>query len=285
MLNIKRNIDEVIAMYLLEKELIDIYVEGPTDKYVIENFCEYKELKRVVIEIDDIDLAYAQEIYKDLNLKSNKDKLIALSRLLSENNVTANVKCLVDRDFDGILTNLVVNTHILYTDYSCIESYVFCKKHVKKILEVGIKNFPYGPEIILQEISTVLKGLFTMRLLSKHFNFSYKFPKIDNNISIDKATGICIFDFQSYLDLYINVNRIKDKKDEIQQFVDKINLLMTNDIKFYMNGHDFIEILFTYINKIKNTRNFRLENFESAVYLAIQPNYLDDYDLFKKIAS
>lgn len=40
-----------------------------------------------------------------------------------------------------------------------------------------------------------------------------------------------------------------------------------------MNGHDFIEVLFHYINKIKNTANFKIENFEKVVYVAIQPDY------------
>jgi hypothetical protein len=48
-----------------------------------------------------------------------------------------------------------------------------------------------------------------------------------------------------------------------------------------MNGHDFMEVLFNYINKIKNTPNFRLENFERAMLLAIQPNYLEDHSLFQ----
>ena len=41
MLDIKRNIDEIIAIYTLEKDIVDIYVEGITDKLIIENYFEY----------------------------------------------------------------------------------------------------------------------------------------------------------------------------------------------------------------------------------------------------
>ncbi len=52
-----------------------------------------------------------------------------------------------------------------------------------------------------------------------------------------------------------------------------------------MNGHDFIEVLFHYINKIKNTANFKIENFEKPFYVAIQPDYFDQYQMFNKLIS
>lgn len=284
MLDIKRKLDELLAIYTFEEDIVDIYVEGPTDKFIIENYIDYRKVDKSVIEIDTIDLSQTQETFTDLDLRSNKDKLIALSRILSVNNIQCDIKCVVDRDFDGILNELCVNDYIYYTDYSCIESYILCKRHIEKILKVGITNFPHDPEIIINEISKVLNGLFLLRMVNKKFSLNFAFPKIENNISIDKKTGICKFNFNNYLDLYINVNKLRDQKDEILNFIKEVSNIQEHDIRFNMNGHDFIEVLFNYVNKIKNTANFRIDNFERAIYLSIQPNFLENYQLFQNLA-
>lgn len=283
MLDIKRKLDEILTIYSLEEELLDIYVEGPTDKFIIENFLEYKKIDRSVLEIDDIDLRETQEKFPDLNLLSNKDKLIALSRLLSSNKVPAKVKCIVDRDFDGILDALQINNHLLYTDYSCIESYILNKKQLDKIVKFGIKNFPHNTDTIIIEISKVLSSLFILRMVNAKFKLNFPLPKIDTKLGINKVTGICQFNFENYIETYINVNKLREKKDEIRVFINEITEVLGDDIRYNMNGHDFIEILFNYINKIKNTPNFKIENFERAVYLSIQPDYLEDYELFKTL--
>ena len=46
-------------------------------------------------EVNDIDFLSVKEQFMDLDLKSNKNKLIALSILLTQNNISLNVKCLI----------------------------------------------------------------------------------------------------------------------------------------------------------------------------------------------
>lgn len=283
MLDVKRKLDELIAIYSLEKDMVDVFVEGPTDKFIVSNYYDYRGIEKSVIEIDDIDLSELQEKYTDLNLRSNKDKLVSLSRILLENAIEVGIKCIVDRDFDGILSDLEVNEFIVHTDFSCMESYIFCKRHIEKLTKLGIRNFPQSPDVIINEISKVLIGLFLLRMVNKHFGFNFKLPKICNNMAVNKKTGCCDFDFDKYLDTYVNTNKLKERRSEIINFIHTITQKMKEDVRFNMNGHDFIEVLFNYINKIKNTPNFRLESFESAVYLSIQPNYLDEYDLFSTI--
>jgi hypothetical protein len=281
MLDIKRKPEEIIAMYSIDNELFDVYVEGPTDKLIIENYLEYKKLNKTVIEIDTIDFLETQIEFNDLQLKSNKDKLIALSRILSQNKINAKIKCIVDRDFDGIFNSLETNSFLFYTDYACIESYLLCKKHLKKIFEIGIRNFPHQIEKILKEISKVLFGLFILRLVKIKFELDCKIPKINNIIIVNKGTGICNFNLNQFIEIYINTNRLTHLREDIHSYIRSASKLFPKDIRYCMNGHDFMEVLFNYINKIKNTPNFRLENFERAMLLAIQPNYLEDHSLFQ----
>lgn len=283
MLDVKRNINEIIAIYTLEKDIVDMYVEGSTDKLIIDNYFEYTKCDKHVTEIDDIDFSKEQENFPNLDLKSNKNKLIALSILLTNNNIDSKIKCIIDRDFDGILTPVQKDLHILYTDYSCMESYLCCQNHIGKILKVGIRNFPYSTDLVIKETSKVVSILFIIRMINENFKFGLPCPKIGNHMSVDKKTGICNICLEEYIEKYINTNKLSLQKDEILTFVDKIAKNIPDDIRFSMNGHDFIEVLFHYINKIKNTVNFKLDNFERAVYLSVQPNYLDEYGLFKEI--
>jgi hypothetical protein len=284
MLEHKRELDELIAIYSLEEDLFDLYVEGPTDRSIIENYLEYKRKDKSVIEIDDIDLSPLEKEYQDLNLYSNKDKLIALSRLLSEKKILTKVKCVVDRDFDGILKTIEQNKFLLYTDFSCIESYFFCNEHINKLLKLGIRNYPIETVFVIEQIGKVICGIFKLRMINKHFGFNGTKPKIKNHTHINKKTGFCDFNFTDYLRIFLNANKLIDRRHEIEKFIKEIEGTIGNDVRNQLNGHDFIEVLFDYINKTKNTVNFRLENFERTFYLSVQPNYLDKYELFEKLA-
>ncbi|MEY8759316.1 hypothetical protein [Chryseobacterium tongliaoense] len=286
MLDIKRKWEELVTIYSLENELIDVYVEGPSDKNVIDNFFEYKNNNyQNVIEINDIDVSNLKDNFIDLDLKSNKDKLIALSRILEKESLSTNIKCIIDKDFDDILNSKQENKNILYTDFCCMESYFFSKKYIGKFLKIAINNFPYTAEQTLLQISQLLIGFFKIRLINKYFDFNFGIPKIEKQVVVNKKTGICSFNFEILLDNFINQNKLKDRELEIKKFINEFDSLLNPDIRHNMNGHDFIEILFHYINKIKNTNNFKLDNFEKAFYVAIQPNYFDEYNLFSELTT
>jgi len=284
MLELKRELEELLAIYLLEEDMLDLYVEGPTDKFIIDNYLDYKRKDKSVIEIDDIDLSPLKEKYQDLNFYSNKDKLVALSRILSENEISTKVKCIVDRDLDGILNEIEQNEFLLYTDYSCLESYFYCREHIDKLLAFGIKNYPIETDFVIEQIGNVLCGIFKLRMINKHFGSNFTKPKIENNTPVNRTTGVCNFNFTNYLNVFINSNNLRDRRLEITDFLQKIEGKIDNDVRYQLNGHDFIEVLFNYINKTKNTVNFRLENFERTFYLSVQPNHLDKYSLFETLS-
>lgn len=285
MLDVKRDLNEIIAIYTFEKEIVDVYVEGSTDKHIIDNYFEYIKCDKNVTEISDVDFSEEQQNFPNLDLKSNKNKLIALSILLTNNNIDSKIKCIIDRDFDGILTPVQKDSHILYTDYSCMESYLCCQNYIGKILKIGMRNFPHSTDLVIEEVSKVVSILFIIRIINEKFKFGLSCPKIEGHMSVDKKTGICNISFEKYIEKYITTNKLSLQKEKIIAFAEEVIKKLPADMRFNMNGHDFIEILFHYINKIKNTVNFKLENFERTVYLSIQPNYLDDYNLFKELKS
>ncbi len=55
------------------------------------------------------------------------------------------------------------------------------------------------------------------------------------------------------------------------------------EIRHNLNGHDFIDIFFLYINKIKNTQNFKKNVFCKSLFLTAETSMLEEYPLFKEI--
>jgi hypothetical protein len=281
MLDNSRTIDELISLYTFENELVDFYVEGITDKLILDNYNLYKNSCTKIIEIETLDFGGVD--FKELDFKSNKDKLILLSRILSANAIKSKVHCLTDKDFDGIINIPEKNKHLLQTDFCCMESYFFCRKTVQKFIEICIRDFPFQTDHIIEEIGRVLRCLFIIRFVNFKLKLNCANLKIDGNLNVKKVDGTIGFNFDDYLNKYIIANNLsKDKQkilDSVAEIIDKLD----NDNRNTMNGHDFIEVLYLYINKIKSSTGFKLATFERAFLVSNQPDYFEEYPLFKLI--
>ncbi|WP_121357633.1 DUF4435 domain-containing protein [Flavisolibacter nicotianae] len=161
----KKKHSEIIALYKLESELRDIYVEGSVDKVFLESFLKNKKCGKKVFPIEIVDFSELDNAYfEDFDPTSNKNKVAILSKLINENIPNSKVKCLVDKDFDDFL-KAISNKVLIKTDFSCLESYLFCEDVLEKFLSIAINNFPFGANQILTQLSKVLKPLFCIRLM------------------------------------------------------------------------------------------------------------------------
>src|SRR5687767_8116005 len=104
MQELKKKPNEIIALYTLESEISDLYVEGNIDKAIIETFLTNKKVNRKVIPIDVIDFSQLPiKYFNGLDISSNKSKVIVLSKLLDDNLPHSKVNCIVDKDFDDFI--------------------------------------------------------------------------------------------------------------------------------------------------------------------------------------
>ncbi|TMI69548.1 MAG: DUF4435 domain-containing protein [Bacteroidetes bacterium] len=281
---LKKKHTEIVALYKLESEIKDIYVEGATDKVFFKSYLNGKKLDRKVFQIEIIDFSELdRDYFEGLDPSSAKSKVTILSKLLQERAPNTSTKCIIDKDFDDFI-KAMTNEKLLRTDFSCLESYLFCEEVFEKFLNIGINNFPFEANFVLNQLAQVLKPLFCLRLLRE---LNYRFAKlvsIDGNLSINKQNGIINFNENSYIDKFINKNNLNYDKDKIlQQYKETMNRLGL-EIRHYINGHDFIDIFFLYINKVKNTLKYKEENFGRVLFLTIEASMLDRFPLFKKIA-
>lgn len=281
---LKKNINEIIALYSLEKSLNDIYVEGVSDKVFLDNFLKNKNCNRKVVIIDIVDFKeLPKDYFEDLDMTSNRNKALILSKLLNETIPTTNVRCIVDKDFEDFIRS-ISNPLLMLTDFSCLESYLFCEEVFEKFLAIGIGDFPFPSKFILNQLSNVLKPLFCLRLLRELYFPYAKLINFDGNLLIDRITGRINFNQTNYLDKFIMRNGLSNNKQEIVKQYEEIFQELNLGIQHHLNGHDFIEIFFLYVNKIKNTPNYRIENFYKALFLTAETPMLEKYPLFRKIA-
>jgi len=281
----KRKHSEIIALYKLESELNDLYVEGNMDKVFIESFLKNKKCNKKVFPIEIVDFSGLNiDYFENFDPTSNKNKVAILSKLISGNIQNSKVKCLIDKDFDDYIKS-ISNGVLLRTDFSCLESYLFCEEVLEKFLAIAINNFPFSASHILLQLSKALKPLFCIRLMREIWYNSAQLVAIENNVSIEKQTGKINFDEMNYLQKFIDKNNLGIQKVLV---IDRYNELMaklSSDIRHYINGHDFLDIFFLYVNKIKNTLKYKEENFGRVLYLAVESHMIASYPLFKKIIS
>lgn len=280
---LRRKYKEVLAFYKLESTMTDLYVEGNTDKVFIESFLKKKKCFRKVLPITSIDFSEIPDDYLEgLDMRSNKNKILILSKLLDEEVPYTKIKCIVDKDFDDFIQSLS-NSKLVRTDFSSLESYLFCDEVVDKFLTIGIGEFPFDSNFVMAQLSSVLKFLFCLRLF-REINFrSAQLITIDSNLSINKQAGTINFDEKKYIKKFVEKNNLSKERKNLEAAFDSLMNTLKHDIRHYIHGHDFIEIFFLYINKIKNTANFKQENFGRTLFLTVENSMIEKFPLFKDI--
>ena len=163
---LRASTDELILLYKLEKEIIDIYVEGQSDRVVIERYLKENDISNInITEIQYVDIP--NELLTDTNWSGNKGRLIYFSEKLksSVEIPNKNVFCIIDADLDRELKLLPDNEFLLVTDFTCMEMYSFNEKCLDKFFDLHYRrDIPHG---LIQNFCSILKLAFIIRLEKK----------------------------------------------------------------------------------------------------------------------
>lgn len=289
MLDVARKYSEILAMAEFEPELKSIYVEGDSDYYFISNFFEYiNKTDIVVYTIDDVDFS---EIYagKDDDFikkykTNNKERVILLAQTLEKdvNNPTLPILCIVDVDWDIVLGNVRSGCFLSYTDYNSMDMYLFDYEVVEKFLLQGNRIKKIDVSTLLDTLAEAGRVLFHVHCLVNDFNES----RIKNlrEFKFDKETCKCFLDFDKYWEKTINKCGLKNQEGELRSlFLTRISNQC--DVRVEIQGHDFVQLLHSCVNKIKNSKVMDLENFENVFWQYANHAKLANEPLFKRIAA
>jgi Protein of unknown function (DUF4435) len=246
----RRTLDELVTRYELEPGLRDIYVEGKTDKLLLEWFLEQKEYQDFAIyEIDTVNIS-AQRLF-ELGLNDNKrSRVIALALDIQDrmSELPSHLTCIADKDFDWLFGKEYQCDLLLFTDYSCLEMYLFNEAILDKFLRLGLRlSDPKSPEI-LNQISKVLEELFLLRATNEALNLNMEWlDSFGNCCNLNKANNEIQFDLTTFIVKYLNKN---GKRSQESIFRTKFAELRTKElveIRYKIHGHDFTELLCWYL--------------------------------------
>jgi hypothetical protein len=250
----RRKLDELVTRYELEPSLHDVYVEGLTDKSIIQWFLEKSNLDTqnvAVYEIDTIDIPTERLFALGLN-DSNRSRVIFLAcqlQSLVEGSLPP-VICIADKDFD----NLIASSHIesellLFTDYTSIEMYLFDPNIIEKFLRLALRKDDLEAVNIIKNICPILEEMFLLRAANESLSYGMKWlePKALRRCFKRGKGGQIEFNSNDFVDKYLHKNNRNSEKNAFLNKVKELRNKNISEIRNKIRGHDFIELLCWYI--------------------------------------
>jgi hypothetical protein len=283
---IKRRLEEVKALYELEPCLRDLYVEGPSDLYIMTWFLRGVNRRDVhVYPIDFIELPEQMSAAHGLDTHSNRNKVILLSEELTghfrEQRIKA--KCIVDADYDRCTGACKENYALLYTDYTSMEMYLFSVDFIEKFTELVLGGLPVAPAALHSNLKEVLQTMFVIHLTNEVLGWQMQWVDVARYISCDKQR--IRFRADDFLKAYLMRN---GQLSRIAQFRATMNDLAGRtdpDARHNIRGHDYTYVLFLTAKRLRRHRcGFtNLAAFESAFCGCIELRFVENEVLFQKV--
>ncbi|MEG4231588.1 DUF4435 domain-containing protein [Microcoleus sp. Pol11C3] len=293
----RRKLDELVARYDLEPSLRDdVYVEGLTDKSIIQWFLEKSNLdtKNVAVyEIDTVDIPTDQLFALGLN-DSNRSRVIFLAfqlQRLFETTSLPHVVCIADRDFDDLIGSSSIESELLlFTDYTSIDMYLFDSNIIEKFLRLALRKDDLEAVNILTNIYPILEEMFLLRAANQSLSYEMEWllpGALKDCFNKKRRKGDPLeFDSNVFVEKYLNKN---NRKSEKIAFLDKVNELRNKNISEIRNkirGHDFIQLFCWYIEPYlpNNKKGFtETEIAFAALRCCLDVNYLMQEKLFQEL--
>src|SRR5258708_29549244 len=242
----RRTIVDLVAMYTYEPTLADIYVEGSTDKALLEYVINDTDVH--VIDIDLIDLP-APTLAEFGLTPGRRESLIALGISLERalDNSGYRIKCLIDADLDRFLGRQPPSsTYVTMTDFCCLESYWFSTDSLLKYRKLGLHDKgPLGAVDLCAVIEPVIRKCFLLRAAAASLDLSLAW--LDPTSVCERVTGGIEFDEAEFVDRWLNKNSALEAKLALVWEGDRLRAGLGEDTRDFMHGKDFINILAWYV--------------------------------------
>jgi len=279
--DLQRTIEEIEALYQLENNIKDLYVEGESDKYFLE--WQLKQMGVTNLNINMISSIFIPSEYllKKNYENNNRDRILFLIDRLNGNKNIAKYKGIIDKDILSYTRGLPNIDNILTTDYSCVEMYAYNDDVITKINDTGFSHKIKNNLFLL--INEILKYSSSVRILEKRTNILINKLSFDRYIECENK--FLEFKKQKYLKAIHNSNSTGFSYDDFLKIFSTIfDELSNNDVRNYSNGHDFISILKCTLKKMNIIDNNVTDKAVRAIVMvAIDTNYLLTCDLFKEL--
>lgn len=283
---LRRTIDELVARYMLEPQLRDLYVEGSTDKRLFEWFLKQFGCESVAIfEISFVDIPDALTNRLDLQSR-NRDRVVALAVEL-ERALPREVPCLLciaDSDFDFLLGGRRSSQYLRYTDYTSVDLY-FCFEYVlEKCFMVGIGRLPCDASALLTNLAHVLQEVFCIRAANEKLGWGLRWIDFTPCCRIENVQ--VMFDRTRFITRYLSANsRLRDS-GEFNVVCEQLRNVEVEDFRHRIHGHDYLQLVGWYISRLIRRGGHKYGDpmiVRAMIFSAIDVNLLAKEELFKEL--
>lgn len=259
----RRKLEEIFARYKREPLIFDIFVEGVTDiPFYNWILLENGVTNHKCYTIDSIDIPVENLVQAGIQ-NSHRGRLIYLAKMLESelSNTKTKVVCIIDRDFDSVLGFNHSGRHILVTDHSSLELYMFNRRTLGKFMRL-VAGIDSDYEKVAPEMLQILKDVFCIRAAGIKLNLNMQWVSFEDccNLSGDEVR----FDRQLFIKKLLEKNGLVAKKDEILSCIDQLKGISLKDPLQCIRGHDFISFLAWYLRK----RSPALREFSNSSILS-----------------
>lgn len=261
-MDLKRNIDEIIAIYDLEESVKDVYVEGSSDKSFFQWIIGAGiESSTEIYAVEDI--CVPDEILDKYGLDkgSNRSRVVAASIALAEALPDRNNSMfIVDRDYAGYFEENVSSHLLRYTDYNSLELYSLSEDVITKLIALVYGRYSSKLPNFYYEMQQILRNLYAIRLTSIDLKWNLSWLDFTKYIKVNQSVE---FDEDKYIDAYLNKNSKMGEKQKFYDTLFRIKASLDPDSRMSCRGHDYTALLMLIMNKKYPRRKIdKLEAFE-----------------------
>lgn len=249
----RRTIAELQARYDLEPSLRDVFVEGPSDRALVELALKFLgESGRIrAYEVDTVQVPL--ELLQARSLPGgNKGRLLALADALaitSTRDLRSTAACLADLDLDGILGRCRNYRLLIYTAALSLDLVIAGPAVLDKLLSVVLLGFPQPADRFLDQLLPVLNERVLHRLAADRLAIAVEAPALTKSCTFDGRS--LQFNADAFMRRYLQKAKAVPLEGRFREIVELHRADIIHEPWKYVHMEDFLELLHFCARKVK----------------------------------
>ncbi|MEV0957377.1 MULTISPECIES: DUF4435 domain-containing protein [Streptomyces] len=282
----RRKIEEFITLYQLESELVDLFVEGRSDRVLFEHLLEGSPANVRIWEAEEVEIP-ASLIDGTGEKVGARGRVVGLAKEFDnrlESHREYSIMCIIDADFDHLIDRPKEPSRFLtQTDFSCIESYYWNVDVVRKYLRFSLHDsLPIEVGEFMRRVEGAMREMFILRLAAESLGLNFSWIDPTNCCGDARKGGV--FDWGDYLVRLLNKNASISRRGEMEARVEYFRDRLKRDSRHAIHGHDLCKFIAWIIRPHVKDRNLTAEEVISrSLAGCVESASIASYPLFSKV--
>ena len=283
----RRTVNEILARYELEPLLRDVFVEGPSDRVLLElAFRSRKDCFGIrAYEVDTVDVP--SELLEARSLgSSNKNRILALADELagrSRGSLRGSVVCLADRDFDEILGTRRDYELVVYTSHLSLDGVLISRIVLDKLFSMVLLGFPQSAETFMGQLLPVLEERVLQRLAATELGLCVTPPKLSRVSTFDGRR--LSFEGATFVKRFLEKANAVHLKEEFKQSVERHRREICGRGSRHLHVEDYVELLHHCARSVKPRLIPEYSRFRRFLFGLVDAEMLAELPEIQEIAS